>query len=285
MSLNLGNVVEDCNLMSRSIDDVYMEWLEAYHDVTSVENALEIMLQAKATASVECMQFAEELLGISLEKIDKIYHQQARKDIRSLRTAFTATKRFIKEIERLQNKWKNDQNTTISINIVVWASAERGTEPRPHYVKNKSNSYTEVSVSSALNAIKTALNKWVIYYFGTRRPGVKDNLQSAHNHAEGLSENKPNKEKWFGDPNFKDDREERKLNRQLVSILLSEARRIIKYANTHSPSINFSWGYKKPTEPDRVKTRQRQGPYPDHVKVAVRSDGSTVEFRHNRNPW
>lgn len=68
MSLNLGNLTNDASNIS--FEDAYIAWLEADQKFIDLMNATEIVEKAKASQSVECIHFAEELLGCSLEEFE-----------------------------------------------------------------------------------------------------------------------------------------------------------------------------------------------------------------------
>ena len=68
MSLNLGTLTS--NETSMSFEDAYIAWLEAEQQFMNIMNAMEIAEKAKASQSVECIHFAEELLGCSLEEFE-----------------------------------------------------------------------------------------------------------------------------------------------------------------------------------------------------------------------
>lgn len=51
-------------------ENAYLDWLELYNENTNFLNAIEIVEKARATNSEECIRFAEELLGCSLEDLE-----------------------------------------------------------------------------------------------------------------------------------------------------------------------------------------------------------------------
>lgn len=72
MSLNLGDVVDvfdEAELQDLLVetDDVLMDLDQAIVQTINIENAQQIIDTAKASNSAECLQFAQELLGVSLE--------------------------------------------------------------------------------------------------------------------------------------------------------------------------------------------------------------------------
>ena len=69
MPLNLGNITNNLVDANESFDDAYIEWLEADQQFVNAMNVIEIVESAKKTQSVECIHFAEELLGCKLEDI------------------------------------------------------------------------------------------------------------------------------------------------------------------------------------------------------------------------
>lgn len=66
MPLNLGNINKTV-VSDQSFEDAYIEFLEADQQFVNLTNAIEIAEKAKESESMECIRFAEELLGISLE--------------------------------------------------------------------------------------------------------------------------------------------------------------------------------------------------------------------------
>lgn len=72
MPLNLGNLTNEYSSMSTEellleAADAEIELTEILHSVENLENARKIQDLAKQSGSVECMNFAEELLGCSVE--------------------------------------------------------------------------------------------------------------------------------------------------------------------------------------------------------------------------
>ena len=70
--LNLGDLISRIPENNSDIDfeNAYLDWLELYNQNTNFLNAIEIVEKARATNSEECIKFAEELLGCSLEDLE-----------------------------------------------------------------------------------------------------------------------------------------------------------------------------------------------------------------------
>lgn len=77
MSLNLGNAMKAMS-DDMSFEDAYIEWMEADQQFMNIMNAIEISEKAKASQSAECIRFAEELLGCSLEDFEASMEVQYR---------------------------------------------------------------------------------------------------------------------------------------------------------------------------------------------------------------
>lgn len=71
MALNLGDVNQGAVASDESFEDVYLEFLEADQAFVNLINAMEIAEKAQASGSMECMNFAEDLLGYSCEAVLK----------------------------------------------------------------------------------------------------------------------------------------------------------------------------------------------------------------------
>lgn len=67
MAINLGFVNQESEISDDSFNEMYIDFLETNQQLVNLENATEIAEKAQATGSMEVIQFAEELLGCSLE--------------------------------------------------------------------------------------------------------------------------------------------------------------------------------------------------------------------------
>lgn len=142
MSLNLGNLTSDTS--SISVEDAYIEWLEADQQFMNIMNAIEIAEKAEASQSTKCISFAEELLGCSLEVLkdrDKEEERVSDNLIGSTNTLLSVLRRRISSIfgRCLKNKALRERLNKETV------------------VDNKGK---RVSIMSALVAIQSELNKF-----------------------------------------------------------------------------------------------------------------------------
>lgn len=158
MALNLGSVTNDL-VEYGSFEDAYIDWLEADHEFTNFMNAIEISEKAKASQSMECIGFAEELLGCSLEVLTKGDSGKIVHNLQdNVHSAFNILVKLISELESLSKRIKNRKESNDIIKI-------------PRYVKKLENANTvdklldiahsfgtmECSVSTAIDMLKEGI--------------------------------------------------------------------------------------------------------------------------------
>lgn len=147
MSLNLGNVTKDLS-EDMSFEDAYIEWMEADHQFMNIMNAIEISEKAKASQSVECVHFAEELLGASCEVVltGGAVHI-GRHAIMALKHAYSTAKSLHKKVVSARNHLDDNaakQTVTVSKSITT-------------YCHGKDSNITSSSLEKALQLAEEAL--------------------------------------------------------------------------------------------------------------------------------
>lgn len=100
MPLNLGNITNDVSddIVDLEFEDAYVRYIEADHQFMNFMNAIEIAEKAKAAQSTECVSFAEELLGCSLEVLKDRDEEEKRVSnnlIGSTNAAFSSIRGYI----------------------------------------------------------------------------------------------------------------------------------------------------------------------------------------------
>ena len=97
MSLNLGDLTNEYSSVSieellSNAADVQIEIAEAIHSMENLENACMIQDLAKQSGSTECIHFAEELLGCSMEvKLLTLPNKVSQKSVNNLQDKIAST--------------------------------------------------------------------------------------------------------------------------------------------------------------------------------------------------
>ena len=176
MPLNLGNVTKDVS-DDMSFEDAYIEWMEADQQFMNIVNAMEIAEKAKASQSAECIHFAEELLGCSLEEFTASMEVQIRPGkmgeqnfghIRDARDE--ASKSLYRTIAILQKKINSypkeiSKKVTIKVPDELVAFAKRG------MMTTSSNEYIvrKLTYSQTITVCKAVI-RFIITNFSGKEP-------------------------------------------------------------------------------------------------------------------
>ncbi len=270
--LNLGILTNTVlkNDFDTDYESMYVDFIESSSRLINLINAYEISRKALLSNSVECLNFAESLLGASCEIIaEKTVAEMMRTAVNSA----TKYKKLLLSIKQAVAVFSEDRYASQlqKMRIPVSKRLSKFDEEWTPDISNKKEILPgNYAIARIKNAVDIILDTIDDHSSVSKLLTIRKCITSRYGEEEQDKQIKYIKSWTLG-----------------LRYVIVECNRIIKLIRRTVDFVPKKSLLSKSDDESKYKeqTKQRQGPYPDYVKVGVRSDGSTAEFREKRNPW